>query len=73
MLLEKDQQKNKIRNPLAFLSSVSHWHVKGLLSNRISLKVDVLQDRNKYCLQARPCIFQPGNVTGRVSEGVNYV
>ena len=23
-----------------------------------------------YCLQARPCVFQPGNVTGFGSEGV---
>ena len=23
-----------------------------------------------YCLQARPCIFQPGNFTGFGSEGV---
>ena len=23
----------------------------------------MLQDRKIYCLQARPCIFQPGNVT----------
>ena len=24
-----------------------------------------------YCLQARPCIIQPGNFTGWGSEGVN--
>ena len=24
-----------------------------------------------YCLQARPCIFQPGNFTGWDSEGVS--
>ena len=31
----------------------------------------LLQDRKVYCLQARPCIFQPGNCTGWGSEGVN--
>ena len=54
-----------------FLSSFSHWHMKGLSSKRIALKVDVLQDRKIDCLQARPYIFQPGNVTGCGSEGVN--
>ena len=24
-----------------------------------------------YCKQARPSIFQPGNLTGRSNEGVN--
>ena len=46
----------------------SHSHVEGLPSKRIALKVDVLQDRKKDCLQARSCIFQPGNVTGWGSE-----
>ena len=32
----------------------------------------MLQDRKIYCLQARPCIFQPGNVTGWGGEGVKY-
>ena len=31
------------------------------------------QDRKLYCLQAGPCIFQPGNVTGWGSEGVKNV
>ena len=26
-----------------------------------------------YCLQARPCIFQAGNLTGCGSEGVNML
>ena len=30
----------------------------------------MLYDRNTYCLQARPCIFQPGNFTCWDSEGV---
>ena len=33
----------------------------------------MLQDREIYCLQARPCIFQPGNFTGWGSEGVNVL
>ena len=31
----------------------------------------MLKDRKTDCLQARPCIFQPGNVTGWGIEGVN--
>ena len=31
---------------------------------------DVLWDRKIYCLQACPCIIQPGNFTGWGSEGV---
>ena len=30
----------------------------------------MLQDWKLCCLQARPCIIQPGNVTGCGSEGV---
>ena len=45
--------------------------VKRSLSKRIALKVDVLQDREIHCLQARPCICQPGNFTCWDSEGVN--
>ena len=33
--------------------------MKGVLSQRVALKVDALQDRKIHCLQARPCIFQP--------------
>ena len=36
----------------------------------MTLKVDVPQDRKMYSLQVRPYIFQPGNFTGRGSEGV---
>jgi len=46
------------------------WHVNGFSSDHTALKADVLLDRKIYCLQARPCIFQPENVTGRGSEGV---
>ena len=44
--------------------------MKGFSSKRTALTVDVLQDRTIYCLQARPCIFQPGHLTGWGSEGV---
>ena len=33
-------------------------------------QVDVLKDRNKYCLQVRACFFRPGKVTCWGSEGV---
>ena len=47
--------------------------MKGLSSQRIALKGDVLQDQKIDCLQARPCIFQPGNLTGwGNSEGVKF-
>ena len=44
--------------------------VMGLIKKRKKkkyVKLDVLYD----CLQACPCIFQPGNFTGWGSEGVN--
>ena len=59
--------KFEIFKPFLFFS---HWHVKGFLSKRVARKVDVLQDRKTFSLQARPCIFQPRNVTGWGSEGV---
>ena len=39
-------------------------------SKRLAWKVDVLKDRKTDGLQARPCIFQPGNFTGWGSDGV---
>ena len=56
--------------PFSPLSPFSDRHVKRFLPKRIALKVDVLQDRKIYCLQARPCIFQSRNFTGWSSEGV---
>ena len=47
--------------------------MKGFLSKRVALKVDVFQVRKIYCLQARPCIFQPGNFTGLGNERVNMI
>ena len=48
--------------------------MKGLSSKRIALKVDtgkVLQDRKIYCLQARPCIFQPEILQAVAVKGLN--
>jgi len=53
--------------------------VKGFSSECTALKADVLQGQKIYCLQAHQriflFIFQPGNFTGRDSEGVklNFV
>ena len=35
-----------------------------------TLNVGVLQDQKIYCLQACPCIFQPGNFTGWAVKGL---
>ena len=59
--------------PLGLLVSFFARTCEGLLSKLIALKVDVTQNWQIYCLQARPCIFQPGNVTGWGSEGVNLL
>ena len=56
----------KFENPWLFLSSFSHWHMEGLSSKHIDLKVGVT-GAEKYTV----CIFQPWNFTGRGSEGVN--
>ena len=53
------------------LFSFSLRHVNGFSEKRVASKVDVLKERKIYCLLACPCIFQPGNVTGWGSEGVN--
>ena len=59
-----------------FLSSFSHWHVKGFSSKRTALKTDVVGPETDVvgpetrCLQELPCTIQPGNVTGWGSEGV---
>ena len=44
--LENDSSKCKIWNPLAFLSSFSHFRVKGLLSKGIILNVNVIGPDN---------------------------
>ena len=61
----------KVQNLKPFLFSFSPWRVKGFSSKRTALKLDVLQDRKIYCLQALPCVSQQGNFTGWGSEGVN--
>ena len=49
----------------------SHTAPEPTMKKLKALKVDVIQDRNIHCLQARPCIVQPGNLTGwGGSEGV---
>ena len=55
--------------PFRLLIRTGMW-TDFFLSKCIALKVDVSQDRKIYCLQARPCIFQPRNFTVRGSEGV---
>ena len=44
-------------------------HVKVILLKRTALKVDAIESEI-YCLQTRPCIFQPGHFTSWDSEGV---
>ena len=39
-------------------------------SKRLALNIDVLKDRKIHCLQARPCVIQPGTFTGCGNEGV---
>ena len=39
---ENHPQKCEISNPSLFLSSFSHWHVKGNSSECIALKTDVI-------------------------------
>ena len=60
----------KVQNLKQFL--FSHCHVKESLSKHTALKVDVTGAKI-YCLQARLCIFQPGNFKGCGSEGVKIV
>ena len=67
---KKKREKNKTET-FELFCLFSHWHAKVFSSKHITLKVDVLKDRKIYCLQARPCIFQPGNVTCWSTQGVN--
>ena len=43
-----------------------HWHVKGFSSKRITLKIDVLQDRKIYCFRGASVhlSLSPGKCTG---------
>ena len=43
--------------------------MKGFSSKRRALKADALEDWKIYCLQARLCIFQPGNFTLKIEAG----
>ena len=66
MSFHNNQWKCETWNPEAFLSSFSHWHVKGFSSKRIALKVDVLN-----CRTGKYTICKRGNLIGWGSEGVN--
>ena len=62
-----------------FFFFFSQQHFKGFSLIRVALKVDVMgpekqnnnKTKTKTCLQARPCILHPGNITGWGSDGVN--
>ena len=64
----------KVRNlkpvSLFFFFFFALLHVERFSSKHVALGVDVPHARKMYCLQMRPYIFQPGNVTGWGSEGV---
>ena len=49
-----------------FLSSFSHWHVKGFSSKRLALKVDVIGPENRLFAGASfsPEILQAGAAKG---------
>ena len=54
-----------------YLSNSKSWNTHTYtLSDIHPLKVDVLKDRKIYCTQARPCICQPGSLTGRGMKGL---
>ena len=57
--------------PVSHFVLFLHCYVKGFAPKCIALKADVLLDWKIYCLQVRLCIFQPRNITGWGSEGVN--
>ena len=46
-------------------------HVKGFSSKHIDTGSRCYRSEKIYCLQACPCIFQPGLFTGWGSEGLN--
>ena len=49
MSLENDHYKCGIWNPQGFLSSFSHWHVRGFLSKLTALKAEVMMS---WCLMS---------------------
>ena len=68
---EEKKEEEKSADFETLLRLFVFLYVKGFSSKHSALKVDVLQDRKIYCFQERPCIFQPGNLTGSSSERVN--
>ena len=68
---KKQQHKSaKFETLNLFLSSISQWHLKGTSSKRIGFENRCYRTGKYTVSQARPCIIQPGNVTGWDSEGV---
>ena len=63
----------KVRNlkPLSLLLFFLALACERICIKTRNIEIGLLQIRKIYCLQARPCIFQPGNFKGWVSEGVN--
>ena len=59
MSLKPTNKSAKFETLKAFMSSFSHWHVKGLSSQRTALKVDVIGAKNiLLCRRVRAC-FSP--------------
>ena len=70
--LKATHNREKFETLQHFCLLSSDWREKVFSSKRIVLKIDVVGPEI-YCLEARPCIFQPGNFTGWGSEGVKPV
>ena len=72
--LENDHEKCEIRNPLAFLFTFSHWHVKGCSSKRTALKVDVIQRQRKWsvCRRVRAS-FSPETLLAVAVKGLTAI
>ena len=62
----------KVRNlkPFSLLVFALALICERTLIETYALKADVLHDQKIYCLQERPCSFQPGNVTDWGTEGL---
>ena len=55
---------------LKLFSFFSFQQLKKIFIKMHTIQSRLLWDWKLYCLQARPCIFLPGNITGWGSEGV---
>ena len=67
MLLDHSSKSGEFETPKPFCFPFFHRHVEGFF-----IKMHSIESRGDigHCLQAHPCIFQPGNFTGWDSEGV---